>query len=42
MEKIDDPLQNDFGTLSQKTGLKPSKMSQKIQKSGNAPPPFYN
>ena len=22
MEKIDDPLQNDFGTLSQKTGLK--------------------
>ena len=21
MEKIDDPLQNDFGTLSQKTGL---------------------
>ena len=22
MKKIDDPLQNDFGTLSQKTGLK--------------------
>ena len=21
MKKIDDPLQNDFGTLSQKTGL---------------------
>ena len=26
MKKIDDPLQNDFGTLSQKTGLNTEKI----------------
>ena len=30
MKKIDDPLQNDFGTLSQKTGLNCLKMFTRV------------
>ena len=32
MKKIDDPLQNDFGTLSQKTGLNALGIKVKVQK----------